>query len=170
MVDRIFREQIKEIERAEDIMTAPVQTCSPNNTINEVGSIMDNYGIRGMPVVNSEEHVIGMITVKKVDKVRKQGRGVEMVKAYMAVQFDVADARDPLHEVEELIVKNDLGQLPVMSKGELVGLITREDMLRQHNYYGSLIYHNKAYSTPVDSPARRMLVALRKKLKKYDVE
>ncbi|CAM9249917.1 unnamed protein product [Discosporangium mesarthrocarpum] len=170
LVDRIFVEQIKEIARAEDIMTAPVQTCGPNATMNEIGSILHNYGLRGMPVVDNNEHVIGMISVSKVEKIMKQGRGDELVKGYMMAQFDVADVKDPLHEVEELFVKNDLGRVPVVSEGKLAGLITREDMLRQHNYYDSLIYHNKAYSTPVDSPTRRMLVALRRKLKKYDID
>lgn len=36
LVDRIFVEQIKELEVAEDIMTAPVQTCGPMETIEEV--------------------------------------------------------------------------------------------------------------------------------------
>lgn len=36
LVDRIFVEQIKELEVAEDIMTAPVQTCGPTDTIAEV--------------------------------------------------------------------------------------------------------------------------------------
>lgn len=36
LVDRIFVDQIKELEVAEDIMTAPVQTCGPTETLEEV--------------------------------------------------------------------------------------------------------------------------------------
>lgn len=36
MVDRIFVDQIKELEVAEDIMTAPVKTCGPMDTIADV--------------------------------------------------------------------------------------------------------------------------------------
>lgn len=37
LVDRIFVEQIKELEVAEDVMTAPVQTCDPNQSLEEIG-------------------------------------------------------------------------------------------------------------------------------------
>lgn len=67
-------------------------------------------------------------------------------------------------------MQEDLGRLPVVKGGKLVGIITREDMLRQHCFYDGLHYHNRAYATPVDSPARRMLASLRKKLKKFDVD
>lgn len=36
LVDRIFVEQIKELEVAEDIMTAPVQTCGPTETVDDI--------------------------------------------------------------------------------------------------------------------------------------
>lgn len=36
LVDRIFVEQISELEVAEDIMTAPVQTCGATESIEEV--------------------------------------------------------------------------------------------------------------------------------------
>lgn len=38
LVDRIFIEQIKELEVAEDIMTAPVKTCRPVETMEEVAA------------------------------------------------------------------------------------------------------------------------------------
>ena len=36
LVDRIFVEQIKDLEVAEDIMTAPVQTCGPTETVDDI--------------------------------------------------------------------------------------------------------------------------------------
>lgn len=36
LVDRIFVEQIKELEVAEDIMTAPVKTCGPHDTVDTI--------------------------------------------------------------------------------------------------------------------------------------
>lgn len=69
-----------------------------------------------------------------------------------------------------MCVQEDLGRLPVVRDGKLVGLITRADMLRQHRFYDGLHYHNRAFATPVDSPVRRMLAGLRKTLKKYDAE
>lgn len=51
---------------------------------------------------------------------------------------------------------------------ELVGMVTRTDLLRQHRYYPSLHYHNKAFSDSI--AARKPIIELRKKLKKFDIE
>lgn len=64
--------------------------------------------------------------------------------------------------------QEDVGRLPVVREGKLAGLITRADMLRQHQFYDDLHYHNRAFATPVDSPVRKLLANLRKRLKKYD--
>ncbi|CAM9903551.1 unnamed protein product [Ectocarpus sp. 6 AP-2014] len=170
LVDRIFVEQISELEVAEDIMTAPVQTCGATESIEEVSKVLSRHDIRGMPVVDEEGKVLGLISCKEVAKTVKLGRQHELVKGWMKEQFPVADAQDPLHEVEEKFIKGDLGRLPVVREGKLVGLITRADMLRQHRFYEGLHYENRAFATPVDSPVRKMLANLRKTLKKYDEE
>eukprot|EP00752_Nemacystus_decipiens_P008990 g8025.t2 len=170
LVDRIFVEQIKELEVAEDIMTAPVQTCGPTDTIAEVSKVLSKHDIRGMPVVDDDGKVLGLVSCKEVEKTVKLGRQHELVKGWMKEQFAMADVRDPLHEVEDKFIKGDLGRLPVVQDGKLVGLITRADMLRQHRFYEGLHYENRAFATPVDSPVRKMLASLRKTLKKYDEE
>lgn len=39
LVDRIFVEQIKELDLAEDIMTAPVKTCGPHDTVDAISRL-----------------------------------------------------------------------------------------------------------------------------------
>ncbi|CAM9155301.1 unnamed protein product [Ascophyllum nodosum] len=168
LVNRLFVEQFKEGGLAEDMMTAPVVTCSPRDTIENVAKVLSTHQIRGMPVVDESDKVLGLISLKEVEKTAKLGRQQELVKGWMKEQIVVAESRDPLHEVEELFIKEDLGRLPVVKGGKLVGIITRADMLRQRCFYDGLHYHNRAFATPVDSPARKMLASLRKKLKKYD--
>eukprot|EP00904_Undaria_pinnatifida_P013351 jgi/Undpi1/9146/HiC_scaffold_26.g11604.m1 len=170
LVDRIFVEQIKDLEVAENIMTAPVQTCGPTETVDDIAKVLSKHDIRGMPVVDDTGKVVGLISYKEVEKTTRLGRQHELVKGWMREQFVTADVGDPLHEVEEMFIKEDLGRLPVVRDGKLVGLITRADMLRQHRFYDGLHYHNRAFATPVDSPVRRMLAGLRKTLKKYDAE
>jgi predicted transcriptional regulator len=63
-----------------------------------------------------------------------------------------------------------VGCIPVVADGtmQLVGMVTRTDLLRQHRYYPSLHYHNKGFS---DSIAKRQpIIELRRKLKKFDIE
>ena len=73
---------------------------------------------------------------------------------------------------------------------QLIGMVTRTDLLRQHRYYNSLHYHNKGFSDSIAGEfiakaimhrvhalphisifaARKPIIELRKKLKKFDVE
>jgi predicted transcriptional regulator len=63
-----------------------------------------------------------------------------------------------------------VGCLPVVADNtkHLIGMVTRTDLLRQHRYYQSLHYHNKGFSDSI--AARKPIIELRKKLKKFDVE
>ena len=51
---------------------------------------------------------------------------------------------------------------------QLVGMVTRTDILRQHRYYTSLTYHNKGFADSI--AARKPIIELRKKLKQFDLE
>ena len=88
-----------------------------------------------------------------------------------------------------------VGCIPVVVDGtkQLIGMVTRTDLLRQHRYYNSLHYHNvsrelsllflvhlhvhklhsslplqKGFSDSI--AARKPIIELRKKLKKFDIE
>jgi predicted transcriptional regulator len=66
--------------------------------------------------------------------------------------------------------KNQVGCIPVVADNtkHLIGMVTRTDLLRQHRYYQSLHYHNKGFSDSI--AARKPIIELRKKLKKFDIE
>jgi len=63
-----------------------------------------------------------------------------------------------------------VGCIPVVADGtkQLVGMVTRTDLLRQHKYYPSLHYHNKGFADSI--AARKPIIELRKKLKKFDID
>jgi len=73
-------------------------------------------------------------------------------------------------EVEAVLLNTDVGCIPVVADGtkQLVGMVTRTDLLRQHRYYESLHYHNKGFADSI--AARKPIIELRKKLKKFDLE
>ena len=80
------------------------------------------------------------------------------------------EASRTMAEVETILLENDVGCIPVVKDGtmELVGMVTRTDLLRQHQYYSSLHYHNKGMTNSI--AARKPIIALRKKLKEFDLD
>jgi len=80
---------------------------------------------------------------KKKD--RKLGSAL---KGWMKQHVQTVDAGLTMAEVEAILLENDVGCIPVVADGttQLVGMVTRTDLLRQHRYYPSLHYHNPGFS------------------------
>ena len=104
---------------------------------------------------------------KKRGNMRKYGSNV---KGWMLQHVQTVEASMTMSEVETILLENDIGCLPVVLDGtkQLVGMVTRTDLLRQHRYYSSLHYNNKAFANSIAD--RKNLAALRKKLKKFDLD
>jgi nanoRNase/pAp phosphatase (c-di-AMP/oligoRNAs hydrolase) len=92
------------------------------------------------------------------------------VKAWMKQHIKTVEASLTMAEVEAVLLENDVGCIPVVQAGskQLVGMVTRTDLLRQHRYYPSLHYHNKGMSDSI--AARKPIIELRRKLKKFDLD
>lgn len=101
------------------------------------------------------------------DNRRKKG---STVKAWMKQHITTVEASQTMAEVEAILLGNDIGCIPVVVDGtmQLVGMVTRTDLLRQHRYYPSLHYNNKGMSDSI--AARKPIIALRKKLKQFDLD
>lgn len=103
---------------------------------------------------------------KKAD--RKSG---SMVKGWMLQHIRTVEASKTMAEVESVLLDADIGCIPVVADGtnQLVGMVTRTDLLRQHRYYNSLYYNNRGMSDSIAN-RRPAIIALRKKLKMFDLE
>jgi CBS-domain-containing membrane protein len=104
---------------------------------------------------------------EKNDEKRKLGSAL---KGWMKHDVKTVEAGLTMAEVEAILLENDVGCIPVVADGtkQLVGMVTRTDLLRQHRYYPSLHYHNPGFSDSI--AARKPIIELRKKLKKFDLD
>ncbi|MDO4542296.1 MAG: CBS domain-containing protein [Bacillota bacterium] len=112
-----------------DIMTSPVKTISSDTTINQVGEYLVRYGHSGYPVVQ-EGKVIGIISRRDVEKAKYHGFGKVPVKGYMSHHVVTLSEDMPVKEAQALMLKENVGRLPVMRGEELVGIVSRTDMLQ----------------------------------------
>jgi CBS domain-containing protein len=104
------------------------------------------------------------------DKVAAERRKGTAVKAWMIQHVQTVEASKTMAEVELILLENDVGCIPVVADGtrQLVGMVTRTDLLRQHRYYPSLPYHNKGFADSI--AARKPIIELRKRLKQFDLD
>lgn len=115
--------------RARDILSAPVHTIGPETTMAEASALMARWGHGGLPVVEAGE-IVGLVTRKDVDKAVRHELSHAPVKGFMAREVVTIAPDEDLHRIETLLASKGIGRLPVLHDGELVGIVTRKDLLR----------------------------------------
>jgi len=112
-----------------DMMSFPVKTVSPETRLGEVEQILLRYGHTGVPVTE-DKNLVGIISRRDVDKAIKHGLKHAPVKGFMTTKVATVEADVPWDEVHRLMVQHDIGRLPVVEEGNLVGIVSRSDVLR----------------------------------------
>lgn len=123
--------QIPHPPTARDLMSSPVRTILPETTIAEAQRILLRYGHSGLSVVDTQKQLVGIISRRDIDIALHHGFSHAPVKGYMTVNLKTITPDTTLPEIEALMVTYDIGRLPVLENGQLVGIVTRTDVLRK---------------------------------------
>ena len=111
-----------------DLMSFPVITVSPDTPMDDVARILRQKGCTGLPVA-SEGALVGMISRRDFRRIKKESQLTAPVKAFMTQHVKtISPGRSPL-EAARLMVKHDIGRLPVVENGGVIGIITRSDTM-----------------------------------------
>jgi tRNA nucleotidyltransferase (CCA-adding enzyme) len=125
----LLRNRVNPRKVAMDMMSSPVIHVPPGKSVKEASTIMTKYNINVLMVVNKKGVLKGYITRQIMEKAVYFGLGHVPVKDYMNIDFSIVRPDAQLSEVQDLIIKNKLRILPVMQDGNLLGVITRTDLL-----------------------------------------
>ncbi|MEL6399008.1 MAG: CBS domain-containing protein [Cyanobacteria bacterium J06626_4] len=126
-----LRQQIPPVPCAQELMSSPVRTILPTTLITAAQRLLLRYGHSGLSVVDEQGQLVGMISRRDIDLALHHGFGHAPVKGYMTTQVRTITPATPLPEIEALMVTYDIGRLPVLASGQLVGIVTRTDVLRR---------------------------------------
>ena len=109
-----------------DVMTTNVITITAHQTKQQAARLLSQHRISGLPVVNDEQLVVGIVT--EYDVISKQGQtvGEIMTRGVISVTPDT-----DLDEVSHLLVHERIKRLPVIDQGKLVGIVSRADLVRE---------------------------------------
>jgi CBS domain-containing protein len=129
------------ITRVRDIMTDVVETLQVGDTLAMARQQIESGGIHHLPVVDGEEHVIGLITYHRILEawISHGSPNTELVSQVASdVPVDMLMEKNVLTvdvdatalEAARLIETNDFGSLPVTRDEKLVGIITARDLVR----------------------------------------
>ncbi len=116
---------------ARDLMSSPIRTIRPETTIAQAQRILLRYGHSGLPIVDETDKLTGIISRRDLDLALHHGFSHASVKGYMTTKVKIVTPDTTLPQIEALMVTYDIGRLPVIDNGQLLGIITRTDVLRE---------------------------------------
>ena len=140
--------------KASDIMTRNVRTVSQDATIDEAVNLLLSIRASGLPVVDAKGRVVGIVSESdflhrvEIGTVKRRPRWIEFLlgpgevaEAYvMSHSRKVGDimtrdvvsvgANASLNEIVAVMEKRKIKRVPVVTGEELVGIVTRADVLR----------------------------------------
>ncbi len=112
-----------------DLMSFPVQTVTAETSMEEVALILRTRGITGIPVVDGER-LVGMISRRDFRKMRKEAQIRSPVRAFMTADVLTVEPGKSPTQAAQLMVRHDIGRLPVVKDDQVIGIITRSDVMR----------------------------------------
>jgi len=143
--------------QARDLMAKDVLTVTPETSISHAASLLLQYHINGMPVVDEENNLVGIICQSDIITQQKKlplptiftlldgiipltsmSHMEKEVQKMAATRVNEAMTPDPtsvtpdteLEEMAEIMVTRNYHTLPVVEDGKLVGIIGKEDVLK----------------------------------------
>ncbi|MCG8635185.1 MAG: CBS domain-containing protein [Desulfobacterales bacterium] len=112
-----------------DIMSYPVVTVNATTPVEEVVMLLRDMGCTGMPVVDDDDKIVGVISRRDFKKVRKSKQMQSPVKAIMSRNLITIPHNKSAIEAARLMIKHDIGRIPVMKEDKIIGIITRSDAM-----------------------------------------
>ncbi len=106
-------------------------TVSPNNTLEDVLFLIQKTGHLGFPVTE-KDRLVGIITLSDITRIPDDKRVNLRVEDVMNRNVISVTPDDNLEDALKILIKNDIGRLPVVDNGRLVGIITRSDIMKAH--------------------------------------
>ena len=109
---------------AKDIMTRDVITVSSAMTIKSLAMTLIKNQISGAPVVDKAGKIVGVVS--ESDIVAKKGKHVQ---AIMSKKIISVGEETPVEEIARMMTTHHIKRLPVMNDGEVVGIVSRADIV-----------------------------------------
>lgn len=142
--------------KARDVMTTHVISISSNATIQDVAELLIKHRISALPVLNKDGGLVGVVSEGDLMRrsevgtdlrrswwlrllIGQEALAAEYVKSHATKVADVmtkrvitAEPMTPLSEIATLLERNSIKRVPIVENGQLVGIVTRANLVQAY--------------------------------------
>ena len=128
--------------RVRDLMTSVVYSLTPRDDLFAVQNLMDEHNIRHVPVVDNDQDLVGLVTMRDLlgaRSPREDNLPLEMREAklhdmrvgeLMTAEVATVEPDDEIRSAARMMLDNKFGCLPVVQGSRLTGILTEADFVR----------------------------------------
>lgn len=121
--------QVAIVKRAENGMIYDPVTIQRGKTVKDALALMSEYHIGGIPVVDDQMHLVGIVTNRDLRFERNLDKKIDEVMT--SENLVTTTQQTDLQSASQILQENKIEKLPVIDKdGKLVGLITYKDITK----------------------------------------
>ncbi|PLX78938.1 MAG: cyclic nucleotide-binding protein [Desulfuromonas sp.] len=157
-------------KRLSEIMSTPVETCSPDTCVRDIAQRLIKRGIGAILVCADRNKVIGIVTERDL---------VAKVLANDTIDSTTVVARDVMtpnpytmapdtymYEATTFMMSHKVKHLPILADGEVVGIVTLRDLMRYRSQKSMLLVGSIKDATTIEqlATARQEVVKVAKAL------
>jgi len=120
-----------------DLMTLNPRVVRPESDPLGAMALMKARRCRHMPVVDEDNHVIGIVTQADIQLFLSTSESPGVIKRQHRVQqmmttpVVTTEPNCPIEEAAHKMIQHQISGLPVVEEGQLVGIITKTDIFKQ---------------------------------------
>jgi len=112
------------------LMSAPVKSLPLDATISAARKLMTRFNFNAIPILNDQQQVVGIITRQVVEKAAHHKLLKMPVAEMMNSDFQTISPEASLAELQQGVMEHHQRCMPVVIAGNLIGIVTRTDLLR----------------------------------------
>ncbi len=130
MLQQLIEGNQKSSVQISDLMSFPVESVKDHMTMEAAAQLLRKKGCTGVPVTNDKGQLVGVLSRRDFQKkIKKNDQLKSPVKAFMSMNVVTIDPGKSPSEASRLMVKHDIGRLPVVEDDIIIGIITRSDIM-----------------------------------------
>ena len=118
------------IFKAKEVMSTDIVAVRKKTDIFEAVDLMVEHNITGLPVVDDDSALAGIVSEKDVLKLLYNKVGeLRKVEDFMTKDVKAFEQEDNLAEIVDCLIKNRFRRVPILHEGKLAGIISRKDVI-----------------------------------------
>jgi predicted transcriptional regulator len=122
--------------KAYDIMSTDIEAAKENATISEVGTRLILRSINGIPIIDDDGKVIGILTIIDILRAIRDNKNIDGLKAGDIMTRDpiVINQKTDMMDMIDIMDKKGIEMIPVIdeeSDNRIIGVVSRKDIIEE---------------------------------------